>query len=231
MSEEPRLVSFQPGEGKPGESVTKDAGEQTEQPSYLTRKEAETLMREIADQAADGAYRRAQSLIDKTDNRLTKQVQDRFEQLKTARAQMAAAGQPVSDEAFDDLLEAERLKILSSVGDQGIPPAAGIEQREVDAINREAQRIMEELGVEVEEEDPEAEYINFQSTPEVFLETLKVAAKMKAKRLTDSGEKVEPVAPEARIPSLGASGKQSNPIADITDPDTLIQMGLKGQKR
>lgn len=231
MSEEPRTVSYKTGDGTPGEGDVTVTEEQGAEQSYLTRKEAEALMREIANQAADGAYRKAQSLVDKTDNRLKQQVEERFSKLKTARAQMEAAGQPVSDEAFDRLLEQERLNILSSVGNQDNPPGANIEQREAEAINREAQKIMQEIGVEVEEDDPEAEYVNLQSTPEVFLETLRIAAKAKAKRLTDSGQTVEPAAPEARIPSLGSSGKQSNPIADITDPATLIQMGLKGQKR
>ena len=231
MSDEPgkTVVSFgaDPGQEQTGVIEGDAATEEGQEP--ITREQLEAELKKVQEQA----FRQAQSLVDKGDNRVSKEVRERFQALEDRRAEMTAAGQPVSDEAFARLLEDERLKILASTDGMAAQPGDGEDTEAlIEDTNRKAQEIWKEVGVTIEKDDPEAEQLDF-TTPEIFLTTARAAAIVKANRLKqEDGEPAEtPNQIAARIAALGGSGGQSNPIANITDPATLIKMGLEGRKR
>lgn len=230
MSDEPgkTVVSFgtDPGQEQPG--VAEGDAEPKEGQEPITREQLDAELKKVQEQA----FREAQSLVDKGDNRVSKEVRERFQALDDRRAEMTAAGQPVSDEAFARLLEDERLKILASTDGQAAQPGDGEDTEAlIEDTNRKAQEIWKEVGVTIEKDDPEASSLDF-TTPAIFLTTARAAAIVKAARLKGEGQPAEtPEQIAARIGALGGSGGQSNPIANITDPSTLIKMGLDGRKR
>lgn len=220
MPQESDVSKFNVSYGRPDQSsnVLTDEPEEQE-PNYVT---TEQLRAEL-DRIKQESLSAAQSLIDKADNRLGKRMQ----QLIDRRRELEAQGQQVSDAAFNKLLEEERLKVIAQ-GDQPDQVGAPEIPDEVAEVNRLAGKMLEDMGVSLEEDDPEAEYVKFDN-PQVFLTTLKIAAELKQKRVGTENQQINTHA-EARV---NLAGKQSaaNPIADITDPSTLLDMAWKNKKR
>ena len=237
MSDENKsAVSFgaTPGQGQEGVVESDALNIEEGQQGTITPEQLADRLKEVEAQAAN-QFRMMQSLVDKRDSRVAKKIQESFKALEDRRAEMTAAGQPVSDEAFARLLEQERMNILASALEDELAAQPGegedTEAQEIEDTNRKALAIWEEVGVAVEEEDKEKELIDF-TTRQTFLTTARAAAIVKAARLKGEGQPTEtPEEIAARIGALGGSGGQSNPIADIKDPNVLIKMGLDGRKR
>lgn len=208
--------------GRPDQSsiVQADAPEEQEQ-RYITTEQLNAALERIKQESISAA----QSLVDKADNRLGKRMQELIDR----RKQLEAEGQPVSDEAFNRLLEEERLRVIAQ--DEQSPQVVETDD-EIAEINRQAKQILESKGLTLEKEDPEAAYVNLDHGPQVFLATLEIAADMKAKRLgaTQEPQSNYDATAAARLP---VSGKQTaaNPIAHITDPSTLLNMAWSKSKR
>ena len=200
-----------------GEALPKEG-----EPKFVTPEELTDAMEQV--------YRKAQSLVDKTGDRFAQRVQE----LEAKRTEMAAKGQPVSDDAFNALIEQERMNELASTGEQAAQPGAGEQpdQAVIDETNRKADEIWKKHGLEdgIGDDDPEAGLLNH-DTPEMYLQTAEAAALVKANRLKGDGVETDPDQVAARIPSLGGAGTQSNPIENITDPNELLALHWDSKKR
>lgn len=196
MDENKGQIAFQqPDQGKPssgeGDAVTEQ---------YVTRQQAQ----ELAQQAAEEAYRKAQALIDKGASRLTKQVQERLASLENSWKLQADMGAPVAPETQERL----RQRVIQdaftaqeqagAVGSGSQAQAPGLEG--MDPITAEAYQMMQQAGVMIEQGDPEAAQID-QSSPFKFLRSVEAAIAAKKAR-TEQRAQVEP---QGRIPGMTAS--------------------------
>jgi hypothetical protein len=84
--------------------------------------------------------------------------------------------------------------------------------------------MMAQAGVSIEQDDPESELIDKQTTdPVVFLSSIKAAIEAKQQRLSMAGD-------PARIPSLSGSGRPGNPVTQIKDPNELWKLARQKGK-
>ncbi|RME37942.1 MAG: hypothetical protein D6794_06155 [Deltaproteobacteria bacterium] len=218
------------GQQKPisfGDAEQSDASPQQEQQDApLTTAQVQAMIEEAMQKTLEQSRRMAQSLTDKADTRLQKLVQSRIAQLEEAWKMQAELGMPVPD---DEQKEAARQKVAQSVmeaaGDGGAQDDAALPQddgkgtndNETAAIvNRRAQAIYEKYGIDLNEDDPEAELID-QSSPGAFLVSLEEALVRKKKRVSG-----------ARAANLGGNGKPAAQVQPGSGFDLLQQYYRKG---
>lgn len=204
----------------------------TTPPAYVTREEAQAM----AAEAAEAAYRKAQGLIDKTNSTTLKKVQGDLQALTKSLELQRQAGFQISPEQEASLRNQVISRALSEpestpppdgqpAAQTGSPAAQpGSQDGEWDAIvaavNKMCANIERKAGVTLSEE--EVKGIEHVVDPEDYVEAFRqlVTAK-KAQPPT------QPNQPTRAPTNLGAMGAHNpNPIAHITDPATLIAMGL-----
>lgn len=171
-------------------------------PEYLTKTEADQLVKK----AVDDALGRQASLYGQG----TEKLRTRLEELERQIPYMRDAGINVDNTA----LQAMRNKIITESLTERVsatpqtsqvaaqqPEAQGIDPNRVNGM---AQTILSNMGVTFEQGAPELKMIKIDGTPWEYLETLTNAATAYKKR-TSSEDKANP---EARIPGLvGGQGK------------------------
>lgn len=199
---------------------------------YITQQEAQRLI----EQAVEQATRRAQSLTDKAESRISRTIQERLQSLDEMFDGLRRSGERIPEDVVEHakrdittrtiLEEAEAERIAAS------------EQDTTAYVNRRAQAIFNEVGVVVDQSDPEAEMVD-QSSPEKFLITLAQAAEAKAQRM---GAQPQPQAQSggdryeqqpggaARAPAIGAGGVRANPIQNVVQPDELFRMAFNKRR-
>lgn len=244
MSDQPQAVKFQgtqqPPAGQPGQpqqpqqpagqgsqgqpQPQPEAGTQPAQPEYITRQEAARL----AAEAADTAFRRAQSLFDKGNEK----VRQRLGELESAWDMQAQAGAPVPEEVKMRL----RQQVLTAP--QAAPPtteqaAAQPQQPQSggqDPITLSAWEMIRSAGIEIKDDDPEMQQIKTHGTPYEFLATVAQAIEAKRQRVASTnsqpnGGQAQPQQPGRLPTAVGGQGSYNpNAIADITDPRELLKM-------
>lgn len=240
MSGEQQVVSFsngkqeglQPsGAADPGKVLpASEGGEGLEpgqqegtQPTYITTTELDERLGKQFSSFEDSVARQIQSLTDKAESRITKQVSEQLGQLDTQYADLKAAGIPVTDE----MLQNAKAKVVqdslavqaSEAGDGAEPGTIPTDDPVNSFINARTQQLYQEYGLVVELDDPEAKAID-QSDPWKFLNTLEVQLQAKRERVGPEPEKV--ANPAATMPALGTGGSLANPISNITDPTELL---------
>lgn len=190
-------------EGQP--DVQTDAPE-TPAPSYLTREEAEQLMK----QAVDEALNRQVGLYSKGTEKLRTRLAALEEHVELQRS----SGITVNDADVERM----RNKILTtSLTEQDdkpqVAPAAAqqpaVQGLDPQRINTLGRTILENMGVTFTQGDPEIKAIKTNGTPEEYLESLTKAASAWKKRTSESAN------PETRIPGLVGSGIAGNREAAI----------------
>lgn len=228
MVDKNRATTFQ-GEGQPQEEPATPAvsGQPTVtnavQPQYVTMEQAAQLAKE----AADDAFRRAQSLYSKSQAGFEKKVQADLKNLEKALDLQKKAGisitpeqentmrQQVINQAFMD--DGQPTQQVTSPNQ---PAQAGEEEGPPDPVTAAAWKIMEDAGIDdIEESDPEFSLID-ENTPDAFkfLRSIEAATEAKRKRLAEQS----PVQQPTRTPTnAGAGGSPINPITNINDPDAL----------
>lgn len=246
MSDEQKVVSFSNGSQEglqpsdatdPGtvppasESVEGQEPGQQEgaEPTYITTQELDERLGKRFSSLEDNVARQIQSLSDKAESRITKQVNEQLGQLDTQYADLKAAGIPVTDEMLKDakakVVQDSLAAQASEAGDgkEAVPTGDPVN----DFINARTQQLYQEYGLVVEQEDPEAKAID-QSDPWKFLNTLEAQLQVKKDRVGADPEKVAD--PAKTMPALGTGGSATNPIANITDPDELLKMAVKKKR-
>ena len=250
MSDEQQVVSFSNGKQEAGQpsdaadqapvqpaSQSGDGQEPGQQegtePTYITTKELDERLGKGLDERLssfeDTVARQIQSLSDKAESRITKQVNEQLGQLDTQYADLKAAGIPVTDEMLKTAkakVVQESLAVQASEGGDGKEPAPAADPVN-SFINARAQQLYQEYGLVVELDDPEAKGID-QTDPWKFLNTLEVQLQAKRERVGDAPDKA--ANPPATMPALGTGGGIANPISNINDPDELLKRAVKKRR-
>ena len=250
MSDEQKVVSFSNGKQEAGQPS--DAADQAQvqpasqsgdgqepgqpegtEPTYITTQQLDDRLGKGLDERfssfEDTVARQIQSLSDKAESRITKQVNEQLGQLDTQFADLKAAGVPVTDEMLQNAkakVVQDSLAVQASEGGDGKEPIAPVDPVN-DFINARTQQLYQEYGLVVERDDPEAKGID-QSDPWKFLNTLEVQLQTKKERVGDVPDKA--ANPAATMPALGTGGGIANPISNITDPDELLKMAVNKRR-
>jgi len=198
-------------------------GDQSQsQPQYITVDEAKKL----TEQAVQEAVSKAQSLVDKSGNRVQARVQERLKELEATLKMQADAGievTPAQKKALQqqvvvDALAEEPGADPNAQSTQKEPPQAPPGQGEqIDPITQAAWTMMQERGVDILESDPEFKILDM-SSPYKFLLSVDKAISAKETRVQSSSEEPNQMGsnPHARIPGAGAGGSSSNLMPDGT---------------
>ncbi len=237
QSDPNKAVAFEPGrvpDPEPGQSqVTPpaQAGQEPSsapQPKFITLEEAQKLANQAALEAEERAFRRAQGLVSKADNRITEKVQAKLNALTETINMQKSAGieiTPMQEAAL-------RNKVIADAYSQEPPPTnaeppaepnPGDQNVAADPITAEAWRLMQAAGIIINDDDPEAEKLD-QSSGYAFLRSIEAAIETKRQRIASTSMQ----APGRTPTGAGATGAyQANPIQDISDPDQLFEIAKK----
>jgi hypothetical protein len=159
------------------------------------------------------------------------QIQDEFQQLRNSIEALKAVGgtvtpeqeramkQRVIEEAFTKKPNETQL-----APDQTPRRAPAQEpEEETDPITQDAWELMDEMGIDLLDDDPEVEMID-DSTPRQFFKTLEKALEAKRQRISQTSEEPnQTVPPQARIPGAGAGGSTGSLLPDGTQPLERLQ--------
>jgi|GEM_PF-3973052 hypothetical protein len=241
MNSDPnKAVAFEPGKvvepagdgtlpGQPQVTPPAQAGQEPSsapQPKFITLEEAQKLANQAALDAEERAFRRAQGLVSKADNRITAKVQQDLAALQQMITLQKSAGIEVTPQQEAQL----RNQIIANAYSQGEqpppntePPATPkpAEQSEAsDPITAEAWRLMQAAGIVINENDPEVGQLD-QSSGYAFLRSIETAIESKRQRIAST-----PMQVPGRTPTgAGATGAhQANPIQDVNDPEELFRI-------
>jgi hypothetical protein len=211
-----------PGAGQAPVQSLDEIG-QPVQPEYVTRQEAE----QMAEQAAENAFRRAQSLIDQR----SAKVQEQVKALKDTIALQREAGIEITDAQEKAMVDKVAQKALLDQSSQlpTQPAQAGAGSAEPDTqIDIAAGAIMDALGVEIIDSDPkEVLELLDMSSETAYLKSIPKAI---AKKRELAGQPASPPQPQRAPTNIGAGGNRPNPIQGVKDPTTLLEIAF-GEKR
>lgn len=183
----------------PGVEVSEANG----QPDVLTRSEVERMVKE----AEDKAFQRAQSLFDKGQGKVSKELKE----LQVTLDNLKAHGVEVPPEKVRAMQDEAIRKAF--VQDEPAPPANGKTPTPAqpgqaaansDPVTAEAWAMMQKAGVVIEDSDPEAATLD-QSSPYAFLKSIDAAIIAKQQRLLAQGKPAEVRLPGQSGGSPGAS--------------------------
>lgn len=214
-------------QGQSGATVSPQQGQEVLPQGQGQRMISLDEAKQMAEAAAEAAFRKAQGYTDKNLQR----VQARLNEVEAAYKLVRGSG--LSDQEREQV----QAKLLAELPAEGASAAAAVpvqdagrqaqaqpaqpaQQDLTEWANAQAEAIFKAAGVEVEGDDPEAKLVDMTS-PQSFVETLKTATAAKQARVRQAAG--------ARIPTLLAGGMRANPIQDINDPMELIKMGLGGK--
>lgn len=228
MGDQSNAATFQ-GEGQPLEKPAtpavsgQPAGSSVAQPQYVTLEQAERLAKD----AAEEAFRRAQSLYSKGQAGFEKKVQADLKNLEKALDLQKKAGVSITPEQENHMRQ-QVINQAFMAEDQpnqadttaGQPAQAGQDEEPPDPVTASAWAMMANSGVDILEEDPEYTQIVDRKTDDayVFLRSIEKAIEAKRQRLA-----VQPQGqPPSRTPTnAGAGGSLTNPVTNMTNLDEL----------
>ena len=213
-----------PSSEQAGQPENVSTGEQTlgTQSNILTPDDVER----IVSRRLEEAQREQQRQRDKLEARIQKQ----YQALEAVSAKVS--GQPLTDGQKADLRN-EAAKIVMNDGDDKAAQQQAAPTEEDDPLLNDIAAVFQDVGVWVEENDPEAKELvqaMKSKSPRLVLQAAEKAAKAKQERLNSgNATQVQPPANPLRNVVLAGSGQPSaiNPIKDITDPDQLWKMAKK----
>lgn len=180
--EESQTASQPPAEGSGNVESGKGA-----QPEFLTREEAERLKEDI--------LRQTQSLTDKAASRMDKRLAEELKKIDDVVKIQRESGITITPQQESDLRRTAYDKVLKETTQepQGqlntVTPNPSIQTLPPEVVaqaqlaNEIAQDIFEELGVTVEDKDPEASMVDM-SSPKAFVNSIRVAAEKKKQRVS-----------------------------------------------
>jgi len=219
-------------------TATPEGTEAGEVKNFLTRAEFEQYRKEME----ENSRRTAQSYASKAEDRVSKRISDGLSNLERTVETLKATGQELTPAQIDAMRakvydEAYRdyAKDANSPSQPKGNPAQGYPkgQPEQDAgpsqvnalITQFAEDTFAELGVRVDESDPEAKIMRdaAKQGPTAFMRAIEKAAKQKAERVKKS--------PEGRLPQSGSGGgtdlaKRFKEESKLLGRGSAYQMGI-----
>lgn len=197
-----------PQEPAASESIQPDAGA-PETPQVVTM----DLLRGVLDERFTQLERRLQSLTDKQENRLKKEVDGKVARLEE---KYRALGLQMPEGARQRVIDDTVLSFLDNDEQPASQPGAPSPEL-VAYVNKRATKIAEQAGAFVSPGDPEFTLVN-QATadPDEYLESWQRAVTSKANRLRGAGQPAQnqpttpSVTPAARVPMAGGGPSGSS---------------------
>lgn len=230
MSEPTQAAVFTPVVPSAGQQVVPDQGDaspvtepKTAQPEYITLQDAQRLFKD----AEEKAFRRAQGLVDKADNRTTKKVQ---ENLQAVQGMLdALKGQGIEVPAEKALaLKNQAIEKAYAVDPESTPvspqePAQAPVQEDgqVDPVTAIAWKMMQDSGVVVDETNPLLD----RSSEMAFLNSVQAA--ITASGTTQPPQNVDPPQTPRTPTSAGMIGSHVVPNYGDMSMDELWAEGNK----
>jgi hypothetical protein len=215
-----------PGGGQPPEQPVipdasgQSAGQGTAQPQFVTLEQAQKLAKD----AADEAFKRAQSLYSKGQAGFEKKIQADLKNLEKALELQKKAGVVVTPEQENHL----RQQVINQAfmaddqppqqpSPEQTPAQADAGEEPPDPVTASAWQMMEQAGVDILEEDPEfKQYVNTNTEDAyVFLKSIEAAIAAKKQRLATQPQ----AQPQVRTPTNVGAGGGPPPITN--DPRNL----------
>lgn len=168
-------------------------------------------------QMQEALERRLQSLSDKQESRLKKEVDL---ELKKIEARYSALGQQVPPDVRQKVIND---KVLSFTEDEPQAAQPGLSPEQaflIERTNARGQAIVDKYGVDLDESD--LAKVKRDGDPFEYLETLEAACAAKAEKLAGSA---------GHAPMMVQGRASGTRIDNINDPRELIRMGLNKQGR
>lgn len=218
--------SGQPAEaGATAKPSPTEGAQESKASGGLSADDIRQIVKETMSETLTSFRREEQSARDKLENRIKNEVQ------KTLN-RMQKAGQEITD-AVRQTVEQDVRSELDQVHVSEATPAQGQAQEPtskpapIDSViafvNAEVVEMEKEFGLELKEDDPEAEMVNVSDPPRKFLSAYEKALQAKKARIDAS----ETGTPGAALPLMGGGSTPGNPIAEINDANVLLAQGLK----
>ena len=240
MSKNQTGVTPGQGEGQPQvpapveQSVTPPAGEGAEQ-NGQTEQAPEFLTLEQAEQWKQDILRQAQSYSDKGRARLQQKLQQVEDTIKNAEK----FGRPFTEEAKAQLRQNAQVAAMkeADASDEDTPPAMPAQaQQELQYfaehdLGAHDLKMQGKYNVQLQPEDPEVKQFKITGDPKQDAANIEAMYKAKADRLASGNntqtnqDEATSVRPDVRLPSGG--GQTPNALANIEDPNTLLNMAAK----
>jgi len=228
MSDQTAATAFA-GEGQPQEAPVTPAPNAA-QPEVLTREEAQRMAKE----AAEDAFRRAQSLFDKNNAKVIKKVQDDMAALVKSLELQRKAGIQISPEQ-ESQLKQQVFQNAFADPEPAAPPEEADEEApltlpdgrqvppEVVAINREAVKMQQEAGFNIEQTDPEFALLN-RNAPSgyLYLKSVEAAIAAKKERLAKVEAPAPPTQPQPNLHTpLPVAGSPASPTSGMSGMEKI----------
>lgn len=226
-------VTPQPGqEQQSGGKLPDEAGLQGAQPDVLTPESIRGIVKDVVQGELTAWGRMQQSARDKLESRVKKHVDE-------VKADLAKAGTTLTDDQLRNIESSTRDRFMQDNSTQQQEPqpvaqapqepgsAPGSQPVELGPIEQAAVEALQEIGVSLDARNPEdAEFVKMidTSTPRKWLASVEKAGLAKKAALEKAGG-----SPASRMTGGAGPSTPSNPIANINDPTTLLEMGLSGK--
>lgn len=204
------------GNAQPNPTAGED-GQSHTQPETITEERVLEIAREVAQ---DVSTRVTQSHVSKSENK----TKVRLQALEDTLKMITDAGGEVTPEQRQRLQQQIIVDSLTEEEEPGAPPdkpdlsqGQGQEGEQIHPINSVAAMIMDERGIDILQDDPEADLLDM-SSPTKFILSLDKAITAKEQRLQNPSEGTEEQtgSPHARIAGAGAGGSTKSLLPDGT---------------
>lgn len=216
------------GAGQPDKPSSPEAAPQTPQTAGFDPAAFRDAIKQDISGMLTSFESRMQSAQDKRDRRLQEEV-------NKVKGLFTKAGQEIDDSTARRIAQENISQAESPLPASQETPAQvqKVEQPKqeaganpiVSAAELAVQELHKEYGIEIEEQDAEAQSLDYSSLTK-FLRTYETALKTKQGRVATKQESVA----GAGVPTIGGGSTPGNPIANITDPTVLLTMGLNKKK-
>lgn len=197
-----------PAQGNAGQAP-QDGNAQATTPAAANEL-TEARVQSIVESAIEGMLRKVQSNNAKFENRIKDEVTKRIADLSAAGVEVT----PDQAKQLEKVVRAREEPQPTEIKPAAATPQAQPDGETVDPVTQAGYELMETLGVDLEDGDPEARLIDHSSSLK-YLKSLETALEEKKARLG-----------KARQP-MGGGAPAANPIRNITDLDALFEMSRK----
>lgn len=178
---------------------------------------------QIVDQRLEQFSRTQQSRSDKQEARIRKEVDNRIAAARQAFGDVTPEQEKQIASVTRSQLQSEQdfsgeLPAQGKTPETQAPQTTGTNHIEI-AVNNRVNALYQEYGLELDDQDPEAQGIAEITDPFKYTQAVERALEVKKQRLAQTGETPKP--PQTNIHTGGGGNTPTNPLANMNDPDQL----------
>jgi len=229
-----------PGGGQPPE-VQPEKPEVEQKTPAQQQEVPVTISQEQLDEITENLFRRVQGLNTKQADTITRKISEQIKALNTSIGTMKATGIEVTPAQEEAMRQRVITDAYANADEEPVTPGEAPAQRPptrdqgVDSVTADGWAMMEEAGVYIRQEDPEAElYLAKAQTPRQYFQAIEKAIQAKKARLENTGKDLPETAPPeepgpGRMPtgSGGPGAPAGDPVHSTMDPDSLWDLAKK----